>query len=563
MLNHGLQVLYIEDDELVRRASVQSLQLAGFDVIGHASVESAAKMISADFSGVIVSDIRLPGASGLELLAQCHERAPDVPVILVTGHGDISMAVQAMRDGAYDFIEKPFASERLIETVRRALERRKLVLENLALRRELAGQNSVAPRIIGRSPAIEQVRRLIANVAPTDASVLINGDTGAGKELIARSLHELSPRRDKPFIAVNCGALPEQLLESELFGHAKGAFTGAVSNREGLFQAAEGGTLFLDEIGDMPLPLQGKLLRVLQDKEFEPLGSNRIVRADVRIIAATSADLSALVAAGRFRADLFYRLNVFPIEAPSLRQRREDIPALVDCFITRFNAEVGKRVAGCAPETLAMLQAFDWPGNVRQLENAVFRAIVLAARERHPALPDVPTIAEAGPVKGYEASSWFGLLAPAGTPKPVIDKINAAALATRLGIDASLLPDLVDPGTVIGRLRPGVAERIGADLLAIRRQHRLVDVSATVGGPTVGEGGHRRGDHGQRGQRRVDQRFTDRSQPVSPQGEFATWRSTRQSSGYDVRSFQVKAKPVRPVSGLRPGMSVLFDWSAR
>lgn len=245
-MSTGLQVIFIEDDELVRRASVQSLQLAGFDVTGHGSVESAARAIDASFPGVIVSDIRLPGASGLDLLAQCRERAPEVPVILVTGHGDISMAVQAMRDGAYDFIEKPFASERLIEAVRRALERRSLVLENQALRRELAGAGQ--SRIIGRSAAIEQVRRLIANVAPTDAAVLINGDTGAGKELIARSLHETSPRRDKPFIAVNCGALPEQMFESEMFGYEAGAFTGAQKRRIGRLEAASGGTLFLDEI---------------------------------------------------------------------------------------------------------------------------------------------------------------------------------------------------------------------------------------------------------------------------------------------------------------------------
>ena len=282
----GLQVLYIEDDELVRRASVQSLQLAGFEVVGHASVESAAKLINAEFSGVIVSDIRLPGASGLDLLAQCRERAPDVPIILVTGHGDISMAVQAMRDGAYDFIEKPFPSERLIETVRRALERRTLVLENLALRRELAEQGTLAPRIIGRSLAIEQVRKLIANVAPTDASVLINGDTGAGKELIARSLHELSPRRDKPFLAVNCGALPEPMFESEMFGYEPGAFTGAAKRRIGKLEHASGGTLFLDEIESMPLALQVKLLRVLQDGVLERLGSNQPIRVDCRIIAA-------------------------------------------------------------------------------------------------------------------------------------------------------------------------------------------------------------------------------------------------------------------------------------
>ncbi len=305
----GVQVIFIEDDELVRRASVQSLQLAGFEVAGYGSVENASHLIDPSFPGVIVSDIRLPGASGLDLLSQSRASAPELPIILITGHGDISMAVQAMRDGAYDFIEKPFASERLIEAVRRALERRKLVLENRALRRELADQGSVAPRIIGRSPAIEQVRKLIANVAPTDASVLINGDTGAGKELIARSLHDLSPRRDKPFIAVNCGALPEQMFESEMFGYEAGAFTGAQKRRIGKLEHASGGTLFLDEIESMPLALQVKLLRVLQDGVLERLGSNQPIRANCRVVAAVKGDMAGHIAAGTFRRDLMYRLN--------------------------------------------------------------------------------------------------------------------------------------------------------------------------------------------------------------------------------------------------------------
>ncbi|MFM0206519.1 sigma-54 dependent transcriptional regulator [Paraburkholderia sediminicola] len=376
MLNHGLQVLYIEDDELVRRASVQSLQLAGFEVIGHASAESAAKMISADFSGVIVSDIRLPGASGLELLAQCHERAPDVPVILVTGHGDISMAVQAMRDGAYDFIEKPFASERLIETVRRALERRKLVLENLALRRELAGQNSVAPRIIGRSPAIEQVRRLIANIAPTDASVLINGDTGAGKELIARSLHELSPRRDKPFIAVNCGALPEPMFESEMFGYEPGAFTGAAKRRIGKLEHASGGTLFLDEIESMPLALQVKLLRVLQDGVLERLGSNQPIRVNCRVVAAAKGDMAEHVADGSFRRDLLYRLNVVTIALPPLSERREDIVPLFEHFLLDAAVRYQRPAPILTDRQRAGLMQREWPGNVRELRNAADRFVL-------------------------------------------------------------------------------------------------------------------------------------------------------------------------------------------
>jgi len=381
MVNNSLPVLYIEDDELVRRASVQSLQLAGFDVTGHASVESAARSINADFPGVIVSDIRLPGASGLDLLAQCHERVPEVPVILVTGHGDISMAVQAMRDGAYDFIEKPFASERLIETVRRALERRTLVLENHALRRELAGQNAVAPRIIGRSPVIEQVRRLIANVAPTDASVLINGDTGAGKELIARSLHEMSPRRDKPFLAVNCGALPEPMFESEMFGYEPGAFTGAAKRRIGKLEHASGGTLFLDEIESMPLGLQVKLLRVLQDGVLERLGSNQPIQVNCRIVAAAKGDMTEHVAAGTFRRDLLYRLNVVTIALPPLAERREDIVPLFEHFLLDAAVRYQRPAPILTDRQRAGLMQRDWPGNVRELRNAADRLVLGVAED--------------------------------------------------------------------------------------------------------------------------------------------------------------------------------------
>ncbi len=370
------RVLYIEDDELVRRAGVQSLQLAGLDATGYANAEAALPLVDAGFPGIVVSDIRLPGMSGLDLLAQCHERAPDVPVILVTGHGDISMAVQAMRDGAYDFIEKPFASERLIETVRRALERRTLMLENLALRRELAGQNTLAPRIIGKSPAIEQVRRLIANVAPTDASVLINGDTGAGKELIARSLHELSPRRDKPFVAVNCGALPEPMFESEMFGYEQGAFTGAAKRRIGKLEHAAGGTLFLDEIESMPLALQVKLLRVLQDGVLERLGSNQPVRVDLRVVAAAKGDMNEHVAAGTFRRDLLYRLNVVTIALPPLGERREDIVPLFEHFLLDAAVRYQRPAPLLTERDRMRLAQRDWPGNVRELRNAADRYVL-------------------------------------------------------------------------------------------------------------------------------------------------------------------------------------------
>ncbi|MGN6806673.1 MAG: sigma-54-dependent transcriptional regulator [Trinickia sp.] len=419
-MSDSLQVIFIEDDELVRRASVQSLQLAGFDVTGYPSVEAAqAALARAQAAGagpgVIVSDIRLPGASGLQLLEHCREHVPEVPVILVTGHGDISMAVQAMRDGAYDFVEKPFASERLIETVRRALERRRLMLENDALRRELSQRDALVPRIIGRSAAIEQVRRLIAKVAPTDAAVLVNGDTGAGKELIARCLHELSPRRAKSFVAVNCGALPEPMFESEMFGYESGAFTGAAKRRIGKLEYASGGTLFLDEIESMPLSLQVKLLRVLQEGVLERLGSNQPIRVDCRIVAAAKGDMAEHVAAGTFRRDLLYRLNVVTITLPTLTERREDIVPLFEHFL--LDAAVRYQ---CAAPVLSERQRSrlierDWPGNVRELRNAAERFVLGIADGQ-----------------GAFDSSEEGANVPAAPLKERVEQFERAAIADAL-----------------------------------------------------------------------------------------------------------------------------------
>jgi two-component system C4-dicarboxylate transport response regulator DctD len=378
-MTDGLQVLFIEDDELVRHANVQSLMLGGFDVTGYPSVEAALDAMHAAGAGVpgaIVTDVRLPGASGLELLSLMRERAPDVPVIVVTGHGDISMAVQAMRDGAYDFIEKPFSSERLADAVRRALERRALQLENRALRRELAAQRPDTVHIIGTSAAIDQVRTMIANVAPTDAAVLINGETGTGKELIARALHEQSARRDRPFVAINCAALPESMFESEMFGYEQGAFTGATRRRVGKLEYASGGTLFLDEVESMPLALQAKLLRVLQDGVLERLGSNTPVHSDVRIIAAAKGNMNEHVAAGTFRRDLLYRLNVVTITLPPLSERREDIMPLFEHFVLDAAVRYQRPARVLTDAQRHALMQQDWPGNARELRNAADRFVL-------------------------------------------------------------------------------------------------------------------------------------------------------------------------------------------
>lgn len=374
-------VLLIEDDEHVRRAAAQSLELADFSVDPHVSAESALTRMMDDAAaaqvGAVVSDVRLPGIDGLELLGRLRARDPDLPVILITGHGDVAMAVTAMRGGAYDFIEKPFSSERLRDTVARALSQRALLCENRVLRKQLA-QRSVgrSPPLIGVSPAIERVRKLIANVAPTDAPVLINGDTGAGKELVARHLHDASPRADKPFVALNCGAVPEPVFESELFGYEAGAFTGAAKRRVGKLEYASGGTLFLDEIESMPLALQVKLLRVLQDGVLERLGSNQSVKVDVRIVAAAKGDMLRMVEAGQFRRDLLYRLNVVTVMVPTLSERRQDILPLFEHFV----ADAAIRYQRVAPplgeaRRLALLE-HGWPGNVRELRNAADRFVL-------------------------------------------------------------------------------------------------------------------------------------------------------------------------------------------
>ena len=371
-------VLVVDDDPTQRRLVQAVLEREGYAV---AQAESGGEAIDRLTKGggadVILLDMVMPRMSGLECLAEIRTAGITTPVIVLTANGGIETVVKAMQAGAQDFFVKPVSAERLLIGVRNALQLTQLTAEVGRLKKHVAGRTTFDD-LVGTSPAMRMVKSLGTRAAKSTIPVLITGESGVGKEVIARALHGVSDRAGKPFVAVNCGALPANLVESILFGHEKGSFTGASDKHLGKFMEANGGTLFLDEIGELPLDMQVKLLRVLQEGEVDPVGAKRAVKVDVRIVSATNRDPAQQVKEGAFREDLFYRLNVFPIEAPSLRERREDIPALIEHFVARFNVEEGRRIAGCAPETIALLSAFDWPGNVRQLENTVYRAIVLA-----------------------------------------------------------------------------------------------------------------------------------------------------------------------------------------
>ena len=371
-------VLVVDDDPTQRRLAQAVLEREGYAVVhAESGGEAIDRLTKGGGADVVLLDMVMPGMSGMEALAEIRTAGVTTPVIVLTASGGVDAVVKAMQAGAQDFFVKPVSAERLLVGVSNALQLTRLTAEVGRLKKHVSGRTSFDD-LVGSSPPMRMVKSLGARAAKSSIPVLITGESGVGKEVIARALHGASDRSGKPFVAVNCGALPANLIESILFGHEKGAFTGAHDKHLGKFQEANGGTLFLDEIGELPLDMQVKLLRALQEGEVDPVGAKRSVKVDVRIVSATNRDPAQQVRAGAFREDLFYRLNVFPIEAPSLRERREDIPALIDHFIARFNVEEGKRVAGCSGETLALLTAFDWPGNVRQLENTVYRAIVLA-----------------------------------------------------------------------------------------------------------------------------------------------------------------------------------------
>ncbi|MEW5683425.1 MAG: sigma-54 dependent transcriptional regulator [Pseudomonadota bacterium] len=411
-------VLVVDDDPTQRRLIQAVLEREGFAVSHAQSGDEAIKHLSSGAPvDVMLLDLVMPGISGQDTLTEMRARGFNLPVIVLTATGGIDTVVQAMQSGASDFFVKPASPERITVSIRNALSMGSLKSEVDRLKKHASGRTTFDD-LIGASPAMMMVKRLGERAAKSSIPILITGESGVGKEVIARAVHGSSDRAGKPFVAVNCGAIPENLVESILFGHEKGSFTGATDKHLGKFQEANGGTLFLDEVGELPLDIQVKLLRALQESEIDPIGAKRSIKVDVRIVSATNRDLSTAVAEGRFREDLYYRLNVFPIEAPSLRERKDDVPALLDCFVRRFNVEEGKSVVGASPETVACLMAYDWPGNVRQLENAVYRAIVLSdAPYLQP--HDFPAISGvAAPPPEY---------VPAPAPAPTYDATAATA----------------------------------------------------------------------------------------------------------------------------------------
>jgi DNA-binding NtrC family response regulator len=372
------RILIVDDEEIVIRSCLRILDGAEFQVETVQDGREALRKIEENPYDVMILDIMMPNMDGLEVLRRVKETHPNVDVIMITGLSQIDTAVQAMKLGAFDYISKPFEPDELKLVVQRALERRRLLQENLELKTEVSSKYRFE-NIIGLSPQMQAVYRLIAQCAPTSSTVLITGESGTGKELIARAIHYNSLRKDKPFVAVDCNALSENLLESELFGHVKGAFTSAVVNKKGMFEVAGSGTLFLDEIGNISMSIQAKLLRVLQEREFRAVGDTRTLIANFRLVTATNKDLKAMVAAGTFRDDLYYRINIFPIHAPALRERKGDIPALAYHFLKVFNAELGKKITDISEGALSTLVNYGWPGNVRELENVMHRAAILAS----------------------------------------------------------------------------------------------------------------------------------------------------------------------------------------
>ena len=440
------RILLVDDDPDLREAVAQALDLDGFDVTPLASGERALDLVGFGFPGVVVTDIRMPGIDGLSLMTRIHDIDRDIPVILVTGHGEVQLAVRAMRDGAYDFLEKPFAPQQLAEVAARAGDYRRLVLENRLLRAAAGQVDDLESRLVGRSSAMVDLRRRIRTIGPSGADVLIVGETGSGKDLVARALHDLSPRADRPFVAIDCAALPATLIESELYGHEAGAFPGALRARSGKFEHARGGTILLDDIASLPLDVQGKLVRVIEQRTILRLGQHDPVPLDVRFLATSRVPLEDEVAAGRFRADLLYRLNVVTLAVPPLSARREDVGLLFLRLLSEAAARHRRAPVEAPPAVVAGLMDRDWPGNVRELRNAADRFAL--------GLPIDPTAgAEAAPTRLASRVAAFErqvieaeLAAHRGALRPVYESLGLSRKTLwekmqRHGIDRSSFHD--------------------------------------------------------------------------------------------------------------------------
>jgi DNA-binding NtrC family response regulator len=386
-------LLFVDDEPALRTLMAERLNERGFEVVEADSGERALELLDQFAFDIVIADLRMPGINGVRVIESAVERYPGIVAIVITGYGTVKDAVEAIKRGASDFIAKPFQFDELMHVLQKALEQRRLTSENAYLRSQLEGRYQFGG-ILGRSRPMQALFQLLETVARSNSTILITGETGTGKEVVARAIHHNSPRRAHRFVALNCSAIPETLLEAELFGHVRGAFTGAVGTRQGRFEQAHKGTLFLDEVGTMSVALQMKLLRALQEREFERVGDNQTIKVDVRVIAATNSDLAKMVAAGAFREDLYYRLNVIPIELPALRERRDDIPLLAKHFLEKFAPGQGMHMAQNA---MRALMAYQWPGNVRQLENAVERAVALSSGRQEIAVADLPPEIQATP----------------------------------------------------------------------------------------------------------------------------------------------------------------------
>jgi DNA-binding NtrC family response regulator len=410
-----VRILVVDDERGLCAGIQEALSREGYTVDAATDALQALQLTQERLYNLVLTDMKMPRLSGLELFAKVRERSRDTLFILMTAYGTVESAVEAMKQGAYDYLSKPLDMQRLRALVMKALEFQAIVAENNELRLRLQSRTEPNP-LIGESETMQAVARLLDEVAHSEITVLIEGESGTGKEIVARSIHQKSPRRDRPFISVNCAALPEQLLEAELFGHVKGAFTGAVSNKPGRFQMAEGGTLFLDEIGDLAPKGQGDLLRVIEDKTFRQVGGTELLRANVRIIAATNKNLQEAVAAGVFREDLFYRLQIVPIMMPPLRERAEDIPLLIERFFEHFSAKHKRRRKSLSPETLQLCQRFSWPGNVRQLRNMIER-LVITCRNPVVQVSDLPDF-----LRQHDQNTVTFSVRP-GTPLAEVEKL--------------------------------------------------------------------------------------------------------------------------------------------